>query len=259
MKYCLSARQSSEYLKKADEIRFEFRDRAAIPDYAEKYPKATFILDFSSLGLYEEIDWKELADYNILTKQQLILCIRNTIEAELAKTNDIKFYFGYPVTTFYELNAMKNLGVSYARIGAPLFFQMDKVKNIGVPVRVVPNVAYVDGLPRADGVSGQWIRPENIDDYNDYVDAIDFEDCDIRKEQALFRIYAEQKEWLGDLGVIITNFNHSGVNRLIPPDMTKRRLTCGQRCQTGPCNLCYRLLDLANPEKLKAYLEATEQ
>jgi hypothetical protein len=256
MKFCLNSRQSNEYLKKADEIRFEFGDREVIPDYAEKYPKATLILN---LDLYEEADWKELSNYNILAKNKLILCIQDIMDAELAKNNEIKFYFDYPVTTFYELNSMKNLGVSYVKIGIPLFFQMDKVKNIGVPIRVTPNVAYSDGFPREDGVCGQWIRPENMDDYDEYIDVIDFEQCNLRQEQAMFRIYAEQKEWPGELGTIITNLNYPGVNRLIPPDATKRRLNCGQRCQYGPCKLCYHLLDLADPEKLKAYLKESEK
>ena len=44
MKFCLGARQTEEYLKKADEIKVDFRDRNIIPDLAEKYPDKTIIL-----------------------------------------------------------------------------------------------------------------------------------------------------------------------------------------------------------------------
>ena len=41
MKFSLHERTaSSQYLKKADEIMVEYRDRRAIPDYAKKYPDA---------------------------------------------------------------------------------------------------------------------------------------------------------------------------------------------------------------------------
>ena len=40
MKFSLSNRQQSAYLKKADEILIQYRDRNALPDYEEKYPEA---------------------------------------------------------------------------------------------------------------------------------------------------------------------------------------------------------------------------
>jgi hypothetical protein len=62
----------------------------------------------------------------------------------------------------------------------------------------------------------------------------------------------EQKNWPGDLKTIITNFNYPGVNRMIPNSLTERRMICGQKCQSGSsCKLCYRYLDLANPELIK--------
>lgn len=64
----------------------------------------------------------------------------------------------------------------------------------------------------------------------------------------------EQKEWSGDLNMIITNLNYAGVNRMIPKDFTTARLSCGQRCQSGGhCRLCYRYLELANPTLLANY------
>ena len=79
------------------------------------------------------------------------------------------------------------------RLDAPIFFDMQKASSVGVPIRVVPNVAYNDGLDRVDGVCGTWIRPEDIDAYGEYVTAVEFEDCDQKKEQAMYRIYAEDK------------------------------------------------------------------
>ncbi len=44
MKFCLSSRQSKQYLEKADEIKVDFRDRNSIPDLAMDYPNKTIIL-----------------------------------------------------------------------------------------------------------------------------------------------------------------------------------------------------------------------
>lgn len=88
----------------------------------------------------------------------------------------------------------------------------------------------------------------------------EFEDCDQKKEQAMYRIYAEDKSWPTDLGLLITNFNHPGVNRMIGSEYSSRRLDCGQRCQEGNgCQICYRLLTLANPKLIKDYVNATKQ
>ena len=81
-----------------------------------------------------------------------------------------------------------------------------------------------------------------------------------KREQVLFRIYAERKEWSGNLDYIISNLGMEGVmNRMIPPEFQEARNNCKQRCQTGgACRLCYSYLRLANPEFLKQGLEDNE-
>ena len=257
MKYCLNSRQELQYLQKADEIKVEYRDKDSIPSLIEKYPGKRIIL----MCYFNEIlDWKELNRWNILSRNNFMLCLASVAYADDCKEHGIPFYMGYPVKTYYELRALKELGVSYVRLAEPLFFEMDTVKQFGVPVRMVPNVAYIDGLPREDGVCGTWVRPEDLDLYENYVEVVEFEDADLKKEQALFRIYAEQKNWPGDLQMIITNLNHDGLNRIIVPDFAEKRLNCGQRCQkTSNCKLCYRALTLAMPDKIRDYMEATGQ
>lgn len=117
------------------------------------------------------------------------------------------------------------------RLGAPLFFQMDAVKKIGIPVRAVPNLAYLSDLPYGDGICGTWIRPEDMETYEPYIEVIEFEGCSIQQEQALYRIYMEEHEWPGYLDTLLTNFHQENVsNRLIHGDLAKSRLNCGQRC-----------------------------
>lgn len=98
---------------------------------------------------------------------------------------------------------------------------------------------------------GQWIRPENIPDYEEYITTLEFANVDKRQEQALFRIYKRQ-EWMGELGLLINDLNYSGNNFLIDPSYTAKRLDCGQICETrGTCHICYTMLDLANPKRLE--------
>ena len=200
------------------------------------------------------IGWDDIKRYKIMCRDNFIIALNSLTDIDFCKKENIKFYWNYPVNNFYDLKALKALGAEYALIDSPIFHNIVKVNEVGIKIRVVPNIAFYAYIPREDGVCGSWIRPEDLHLYENYIETIEFEDCDLKKEQALYRIYFEQKSWPGDLGMIITNFNHTGVNRMIPEDLTKARMTCGQRCQEGKhCRLCYTYLKLANPELLSSY------
>lgn len=252
MKCCLNSHQSTEYLHKADELRILYKDRNKIIDFIENYPNKTIILDMK--GYDGLIAWDDIKRYKIMTKNNFIIALNSLNDISFCKKENIKFYWNFPVNNFYDLQALKNIGAEYALIETPLFHNIMAAAEVGIKLRVVPNVAYYAFIPREDGVCGSWIRPEDLYLYESFIDVIEFEDCDLKKEQALYRIYFEQKAWPGDLGMIITNLNYPGVNRMIPQELTAKRMTCGQRCQSGShCRLCYRYLDLANPELLEKY------
>lgn len=254
MKYCLSSRQHKEYLEKADEIMVNWRDRRVIPDLAEKYPQATVILRAPVEESQEVESWNEIKEYKILCRDKFIFCFRKIEEAAKCKEIGVEFYWGFPVNNYEDLRALRDLGVCYVRAEGPLFFDLATVKTFGVPVRCVANVATENYFVPHDGIPTAWIRPEDVDLYSEYVDAIEFEDCDINKEQALYRIYAEQKEWPGELKTIISNLRFEGTNRMIPPEFGERRLDCKQKCLTSRrCKICYTLMKLADPEKLAPY------
>ena len=258
MKYSMSSRQTQEYLEKADEIRFEYRDYRSLSDYIEKYPDKQYNLWIPSSQ--EEVDWEEIRIDNILAQGRLVCCVGKIEHMRKCIELDIRFFYGYPITSYAELHDVINMGVCYIRLGEPLFFDLERIKSFGIPVRAVPNVAYLDYFPRPDGVTGTWIRPEDVAAYENYIEYLEFEDCDIRKEQALFRIYAEDKEWPGDMNMIISNLNHPALNRLVDSEATENRRFCGQRCKrTGTCQLCYTALNLAIREKIEAYKAFLEE
>jgi len=253
MKFCLRSRQTKEYLLKADEIKVEYRDRKSIPDLAEWYPNATIILEIPP---QTEWDTEEIRQYKFITKNRLIVAIAHLQDKGIPflKEMEIPFYWRYEITTPYELNAIKNLGVCYVVLGAPLFFMQDVVAAVGIPGRIQPNISYWDNLPHENGTVGTWIRPEDLSLYENSIQAVEFFVDDNHKEQALYRIYAEQHKWPGPLDLIIENLGVSPTNRMLPQEITLHRLNCGQRCEAGkPCRLCYRYFSLANEEKMRAY------
>jgi hypothetical protein len=111
-------------------------------------------------------------------------------------------------------------------------------------------------LPNMDGIVGPWIRPEDTAFYEDTFDMIEFDECQENQEEALFRIYAEQKKWSGPINMIIRHIDTDAYNRMILPEFAIARKNCGQRCASGDnCRICYRLLKLANPSLIKEYKE----
>lgn len=254
MKYCLSSRQKQEYLKKADSIKVAFRDRYIIPDLVEKYPNTEIVLTINH-EKDEKFNWAEIKRWGILAQGRMLCCLQTLVDIEECKKANVAFYWGYPVNNYYDLRALKDLGVAYVRLDAPLFFEMDEVKKFDIPIRAVPNVAHLGDIPNKNGIYGTWIRPENLDLYNNYITYFEFEDCDIKKEAALYRIYAEQKTWPSGLNLLFSNFKAQADNNLILENALQARLNCGQKCQkNGRCNICGRIIGLANVTDMKDYL-----
>lgn len=250
MKICLSSRQQKEYLKQADEIKVELRDMNSIFDLIEEYPNATIILEDE---LNAELNWFELIQFNILSKNKFILCTFNIKNALKAKEHGINFYLKWLINDYEMLETVTNLGVCYIRLAGNLFFDLENIKKFNLtPIRAVPNVAFEDELPRDNGVMGTWIRPEDIDLYANYIETIEFTKSDLAQERALFRIYKDNKQWGGELGLLVKDLNHEGVNRLILPEIAEKRIRCKQKCKSGgACRYCYHALKLANIELLK--------
>ena len=219
-----------------------------------KYP--TKRINLCKYMIHDEAikDWSEIENYMKLTQNNFIFGVSLLEDVHQCIKNNIPFYYLKTLTTFDEINVMQTLGAAAVIIGGPIFFKMNTLAQFSMEKRVAANCAITDELPRTDGVAGSWIRPEDVEQYEDLIDIIEFQRVSQEQERALFRIYAEQHNWPGDLNMIIQDLNYPGVNRMIPPDLVQRRLNCGQRCkETSNCHLCWRMLDLANPALLKDY------
>ena len=256
MKVCLNAWQDKEQIEKADELKVVWSKREIIPEIFEQYPAdKTVVLECFAAEL-DDATWADLKMYNGLGKGKFKICCADW---KMFKDSGIPFYVGYPVTDLYTIVGLVKAGVTDVRVAGPLIFDLASVRkcleDTSVKIRVSPNVAYTDGLPRPDGVLGGWIRPEDMHLYENLIDIIEFEDIPNKaREQVLYRLYMEDHEWLGSLQDLITNLNFSGLNRMIPTTMSSLRVNCKQACLTNShCRICYRMLKMADP-KLYDYL-----
>lgn len=244
MKYCMSGRQPLSVLKKCDEVKVAYEDRDKIIDYLDSLSEKTIILEIPS-NISEELDWKILQVY--AEKVRFILCLHNLNFVADCKAHNIDFYWSYPITNYYELKGVIDLNPCYIFLGAPLSFDLPRVKKItNIPIRLCPNVAYDNYIPRKNGLLGSWIRPEDFQVYDQYVDTYEFLFNDLKHEQTLFHVYAENQNWPGNLNLLLTNFNINIDNRAVPEEIGKARSECGQRCLSGSrCRLCERCVEFA--------------
>ena len=248
MKYCLSSKCSKKNLLEVDQIKYS-GDIRNLYVLIEQYPNTTFIIQ------NVEEEFKKYKELYILSKGRIILEINNMYYHSLCKAYDLPFYFTYQVGSLYELEAIKKYNPKYIYLAAPLFFSMDLVKaNCDIPVRVIANDPHQDLFQRDDYVNGRWIRPEDVEAYEEYIDTIEFTAETGVKEDTLYKIYAHDNQWPGDLGMIISDLNYIGVNGMIHPIAIRKRLNCGQRCMEGKCRICYRALNMADGDKYEEYI-----
>jgi hypothetical protein len=205
------------------------------------------------------VNWEEITTYAKLSHDNFIVGVVNGAQLHEARSRQLPFYHQAHLHSFQELNDLRQAGISEAYIGSPLFFQLDRVKKNfpTIKIRAIANVAWPEGtMSYSNGVCGTWIRPEDVTQYEPYIDTIEFI-ADQKAEQALYRIYAVQHRWPGELNYLVRDLDHPASNRMIPPECAKARLNCSHRCvESNNCHICQRYFDLANPDRLRNYLEA---
>ena len=225
-------------LSKADEIKIDYKNRNELFDYIENYPGKRLILDIP----VEHTDDFDIVEYKKMSKiADLVLCVYDVKAGRQCAAAGIKWYWGYPINSWYELDSIIAYEPCYIFLIAPLSMDLYKVsRKTNIPIRLCPNLAYDSYIPREDGICGQWIRPEDVDVYEDYAEVFDFWTTEPRKEVVLFKTYAEDKTWPGNLNLLIDNLHFDIDNRTISSELAAVRAVCGQKCMTGSsaCELC---------------------
>lgn len=247
MKYCISGRQPKSILAKVDEIKMEYRDIDKIFDYMKEFPDKTFIIEIPKDQ--NNIDWSLINNFN--QSINLILALQNLNLAKYCVDSNIKFYWAYPISTWYELDSIIKLNPCYLFLTAPLSFDLNKVnKKSNIPIRLCPNLAHDLYMPRENGIFGPWVRPEDTDLYSQWVETFEFVADELSKEEILLHVYKDNKNWPGNLNFLLTNFNYDVDNRAIAEDFGEKRANCGQHCmEKNNCRWCENNIIFANHVK----------
>lgn len=239
MKFMISCRHPLVDLYNADEIRVEYKDKARLADFITDkwqcdkdiyiYLPTDTIIDWDNLNVYKDI-------------LSLHFAVENTDDIQMVKQQGYKdVFWSYPVSSYWELRGLLDLGVTQVLIDAPLYFDLPKVKEAcgEVEIRLVVNKCFNNYMKRRNGACGTYVRPEDIDFYSNFVEHFEFDtNGDLRKEKALLQIYKD-KYWPGNLNILLTGLNVNVDNRGFDETFARHRIDCYQACQRdNRCHYC---------------------
>ena len=256
MKYCLSSKVSKEYLKKADEIKIRYEDGKEedyILNLLELIPELSIVLEMpSDKANITQKDWDNFQKYNTLCRTNFKIAFWNI--DKIARSHikyNIKSFLYQPVYCFEQLHYLIDAGASDVRIAGELVHNLNLLDKFEITKRIFPNQSQL-----MKGIApevGSWIRPEDIENIPQ-IDICEFDEKKREREQALYRIYAEEHAWSGELNLLIEDIKtHEIMNRMLPPEFQEYRSNCGWKCITKKlnCHWCENNLFLANPNLYK--------
>lgn len=254
MRYAVFYNADFRHFDEIDEIVFDYSGYADIVDFVsnkfkEQRQKAVInITDadnidiiISYLNKLKTVHPNFIVQIDLMSQKSYI---------ELLKNNEIDFMFANFANNYDTFYSMIDLGAEDIYITETLCFDLKNLQDArdkyGINLRVIPDVAqYARGTGRIiPQISKFFIRPEDIEKYDEYVDVIEIYRRDDR-QSVIYEIYKNQ-QWLGKLNEIILDLDTDINNIAISTHFGPNRIGCQKRCMIGKCNLCMEIENLAN-------------
>ena len=268
MKYCLKWNNRCSHLKDADEISIKYIEDRGLVDFMEKYADKRIIIRLESIDFSDSEIAKLVAIRRQFPNYHFTVGLPQEDYNLALKLNskDIPFYFLKPVQNWEDFRFyITELGVSDIDLSGALAFELPKVKRYlekvkaNTIIRITPNIIHsqTDNCPPLQHF---FIRPDDIDQYEPYVDVIEFEG--LEHQDTFYNIYAKEKMFIGKLNQVIYNFPLAIDNMGLIPQFGERRISCGRECLSGGrCNRCSTLANISEVmgpvvrEKIKENLQ----
>lgn len=261
MKYCLDYFNKSEYEYEVDEIIIDADDTGKhYAEFIDSHPDQRIIIRIcpDEDKLFAVVD--ELVELAKTHKFTILVDYHEVVEfVPKFEKEGIPCYNGYIYNHWEEFNMALNSSATDIRISGELAFSLNKVAamahEVGKKIRVIANNPYENNvLPIYKHF---FIRPEDVEYYEPYVDVIEFSVGSLPKFDVLYKIYTKDKSWYGDLGELIYGLKDID-SRCVLPTFSIRRMTCGRRCIKGTkCTLCESTIELSRAMKDKGYTVKT--
>lgn len=274
MKYAVVYNKNFKYLTSIDEILLYWSTKDDIISYVdEKYfPKQRIIITIEEKDLEEEFD-------NILTTLKELKEVHNNISVrfeyftpsldilEQFKTAEIRYFFNQFCSSWDILYCLASLGASDVYVTEELGFDLMRVSAFcqarKIKIRVYPNVAQTNGkygiTRQMPDIKKFFIRPEDTQIYNKFVDVFELWG-NAERINILYEIY-KQEQWLGNLRLLISDFNSDIQNSGFMSHFAKIRTNCRKKCLQGnrKCEICPTMASISKMMSENGFMIDTEK
>lgn len=248
MKYCVDFYNHIIGYDKADEYTIKYtKKNDVLIDFLEKNNTKRV-----NLTIEEKLTDAEMETFVSIYEKFSNLVLRfESYDAEmidLITKSGIPFFFGNRVNNWDEFLGLLNLGVSDIYVVEDLCFDLERValiaKPAGIKLRTFANVAQSQWKETPE-IKKFWIRPEDIEIYEPYIDTIEFFGTP-QQISVLLKVYKEDKKWFGKLKEIIFGLKSDIDSRYIVPKFAEQRTSCKKDCvKGGKCRICDRVIELS--------------
>lgn len=237
-----------------------------------EHPDQEILLNFKYSR--EEIDDHYLLLFDIIQKifdSDIIISIDLYFFDRVAEAKESGWRVLPPFTcnnwdTYYRLINQKF--ITDIRIGGELLFDLPDVRSCASR-RLIKIWACCNEVPHSYTVKKPselyldgFIRPEEIQLYSEYIDIFELSPFinDKKGLDTLYRIYAKDKEWRGDLQLIIKGiFTKVDGGTLMKSQWGKYRVGCRRNCMKGhSCRICPNQLVIAKTMKEEGFTFSQE-
>lgn len=254
MKYCIDFNNHSKYLDDVDEIRLKYdKQKIEAIQYIKEHSHQTIILYIEDTD--EFINSKDIDQFSNIAKEDPNLDFKIELSSYkkeyMEKLNDVnfKYFFNTYIRDWDTFLGYMNLGVSDIYIVESLGFELDKISKIAhdknIKIRCFANIAQ-SSWKETDALKKFFIRPEDIELYEPYIDTICFLGH-YDKIDLYYKIYKNDKKWYGNLKELIIDLDIDLDSKYIIPRFAEKRIRCGKECiKGGKCNICERIVELSN-------------
>lgn len=258
MKYCADFYgKEVEFLNEVDEINLnlsKIKDLADLDQFCKNHINQRINLCINDLEdainkkyfIYAFDFQKHYPQYNVIIRLPHYDNWSDKIKNDYPNA---KFYFNVPISNWDTLLFYLKYRVTDVYISEAMGFELEdivkKVHEYNSQVRVFPNIAQA-AEETTEGYLKFWIRPEDIEFYEDYIDVCELFYDKYEQQEIYFNIYKKDKKWTGDLNEIIFNLNCKIDNTRIVPRFAKKRVRCNRQCMKDKkCKLCERIIELS--------------
>lgn len=255
--FAIRYRADNAYVNEADQIIIKYHPSRNLLNFLKEHDKQRVIIAIEDgqafakekgLGFLMLVKQSPEDPHNWLVRLPSLFNEQKAIPEEtLDQLKDMKipYFFNDYIDRWDILYGLFDLGVSDVYICNEMGFEINKVAAAAhernIRVRVFPNVAQSAWYKTPD-LKKFFIRPEDIEDYELYVDTFEIfatDDTPTRADQVLYKAYVKDKKWFGKLKEIISDFTIDLDGKFTHPLWVKDRITCGKRClKGGRCRMC---------------------